>query len=197
MQESSSFFDEMLEPGDEQPREPYRNYSDWIKQENPAHLKRKASEAETFFRRTGITFNVYGEDEATERLIASLRSFAETPDCTTAAIMEPAILPLCRAIQAYGQGDYGRAADILLPIRFDYTCVGGSHAQRDLFAQLLIEAAIKAGRFELARALLSERAALRPSSGACWLKYAGVLASLDDSTGVEAAESRGRALMAQ
>ncbi len=69
MQESSGFFDEMLEQGDGQPREPYRNYSDWIKQENPAHLKRKASEAETFFRRTGITFNVYGEDEATERLI--------------------------------------------------------------------------------------------------------------------------------
>ena len=69
MQQSSSFFDEMLQPGDDEPREPYRNYKAWITQENPAHLKRKASEAETFFRRTGITFNVYGEDEATERLI--------------------------------------------------------------------------------------------------------------------------------
>ena len=69
MGEGSGFFDEMLEASGDHPREPYRNYSDWIKQENPAHLKRKASEAETFFRRTGITFNVYGEDEATERLI--------------------------------------------------------------------------------------------------------------------------------
>ncbi len=69
MQESSSFFDEMLVPGDENPRDPYRNYSKWIKQEDPAALKRKASEAETFFRRTGITFNVYGDDQATERLI--------------------------------------------------------------------------------------------------------------------------------
>ncbi|MCP5080624.1 MAG: circularly permuted type 2 ATP-grasp protein [Alphaproteobacteria bacterium] len=59
----------MLVPGDENPREPYRNYSKWIKQEDPAALKRKASEAETFFRRTGITFNVYGDDQATERLI--------------------------------------------------------------------------------------------------------------------------------
>ena len=32
-------------------------------------LRRKASEAETFFRRTGITFNVYGQAEADERLI--------------------------------------------------------------------------------------------------------------------------------
>lgn len=69
MQVGSSFFDEMLQPGDEVPREPYRDYSDWIKKEDPAGLKRKASEAETFFRRTGITFNVYGDDEATERLI--------------------------------------------------------------------------------------------------------------------------------
>ena len=57
MQQSSSFFDEMLQPGDDEPREPYRNYKTWINEENPADLKRKASEAETFFRRTGITFN--------------------------------------------------------------------------------------------------------------------------------------------
>jgi len=32
-------------------------------------LRKKSTEAERFFRRTGITFNVYGADEADERLI--------------------------------------------------------------------------------------------------------------------------------
>ena len=32
-------------------------------------MRRKAREAESFFRRTGITFNVYGAADADERLI--------------------------------------------------------------------------------------------------------------------------------
>ncbi|NNE23497.1 MAG: circularly permuted type 2 ATP-grasp protein [Rhizobiales bacterium] len=51
------------------PRAPYQRYHDWITAEDAAGLRRKSSEAETFFRRTGITFNVYGDDEAAERLI--------------------------------------------------------------------------------------------------------------------------------
>ncbi|CAN0561982.1 unnamed protein product, partial [Laminaria digitata] len=48
---------------------PYAEYHGWIEDEDLARLRRKASEAETFFRRTGITFNVYGQAEASERLI--------------------------------------------------------------------------------------------------------------------------------
>jgi len=137
-----------------------------------------------------------GRPEAARKMLASLRAFAGTPGSSAAATMEPAVLPLCQAILAFGEGDYDRTVETLLPIRFDYACVGGSHAQRDLFAQLLIEAAVKAGRFPLARALLSERAALKPSSGATWIKYAAVLTSLDDANAAAAAEQRGRELMA-
>ena len=136
-----------------------------------------------------------GRPQAARKMLASLQAFAATPGSSAAATMEPATLPLCEAILAFGEGDYARTIETLLPIRFDYACVGGSHAQRDLFAQLLIEAAIKAGRLPLARALLSERAALKPSSGATWIKTAGVLAQLDDA-GAAAAKERGRALLA-
>ncbi len=61
-------FDEMT-GGGEGPRPPYRDYCAWFGAEPIARLRRKAAEAETFFRRTGITFNVYGDAEATERLI--------------------------------------------------------------------------------------------------------------------------------
>ncbi len=50
-------------------RKPYSKYKDWIDAEDQARLRKKSSEAEEFFRRTGITFNVYGREEESERLI--------------------------------------------------------------------------------------------------------------------------------
>ncbi|MFC4293207.1 circularly permuted type 2 ATP-grasp protein [Sphingorhabdus arenilitoris] len=67
------YFDEMLQPGgsDQQPdmRAPYAGYGHWLQQENPKRIMQKAAQAEAFFRTTGITFNVYGEEDADERLI--------------------------------------------------------------------------------------------------------------------------------
>ena len=50
-------------------RPPYQDYKNWLDGEDVKRLHRKSAEAEAFFRKTGITFNVYGEDEADERLI--------------------------------------------------------------------------------------------------------------------------------
>jgi uncharacterized circularly permuted ATP-grasp superfamily protein len=68
MPERPHFFDEMHGSGAD-PRRPYARYCDWFAGEPPDRLRRKAREAETFFRRTGITFNVYNSQEADERLI--------------------------------------------------------------------------------------------------------------------------------
>ncbi len=68
MDGKTNFFDE-LGGGGEGPREPYAAYKRWFEGEDLKDLRRKSSEAETFFRRTGITFNVYGQAEADERLI--------------------------------------------------------------------------------------------------------------------------------
>ena len=50
-------------------RPPYQDYKNWLDGEDVKRLHRKSAEAEAFFRKTGITFNVYGEDKADERLI--------------------------------------------------------------------------------------------------------------------------------
>lgn len=50
-------------------RPPYQRYCDWFDKQNTRQLERKHTDAERSFRRTGITFNVYGEEEAEERLI--------------------------------------------------------------------------------------------------------------------------------
>ncbi len=62
------FFDEMGGDGSGR-RAPYAEYGAWLDGEDVQRLHRVSQEAEAFFRRTGITFNVYGEPGATERLI--------------------------------------------------------------------------------------------------------------------------------
>ncbi len=50
-------------------RNAYDRYHDWFAGQDSARLTAKSAEAEAFFRRTGITFNVYGQTDAEERLI--------------------------------------------------------------------------------------------------------------------------------
>ncbi|MDF1668188.1 MAG: circularly permuted type 2 ATP-grasp protein [Roseovarius sp.] len=61
-------FDEML-AAEGSVRAPYHAYEAWFSKQNPSRLKAKSKDAEAFFRRTGITFNVYGKEAAQERLI--------------------------------------------------------------------------------------------------------------------------------
>ena len=61
-------FDEM-QPGGSGTRQPYVDYETWLNAQEPARLNEKMRDAERVFRKTGITFNVYGEEEAAERLI--------------------------------------------------------------------------------------------------------------------------------
>jgi uncharacterized circularly permuted ATP-grasp superfamily protein len=68
MGEAPQFFDEM-DGFDGNVRAPYEAYSDWLEEMSRPALLKKSAEAQAFFRRTGITFNVYGDAEADERLI--------------------------------------------------------------------------------------------------------------------------------
>ena len=63
-----TYFDEMYTQ-DGHVRAPYNHYSNWLTDQNPKTIIQKSSEAEAFFRRTGITFNVYGKAKSQERLI--------------------------------------------------------------------------------------------------------------------------------
>ena len=61
-------FDEMSN-ADSSPRPPYQNYHDWYSQQDPARLIAKSRDAENIFRKTGITFAVYGHEDSSEKLI--------------------------------------------------------------------------------------------------------------------------------
>jgi len=75
---------------------------------------------------------------------------------------------LTMAIRAYYLGEYDFALRILRPLMNRLHFVGGSHAQRDLFAQLQIAAALKSKQYSFARALLHERTNLRPNDAQSW-----------------------------
>ncbi|RYH11412.1 circularly permuted type 2 ATP-grasp protein [Tropicimonas sp. IMCC6043] len=88
-------------------RDPYRDYYDWFAGEEPRRLRQKSAEAETVFRRTGITFNVYGQSEADERLIP----FDIVPRIISArewARLERGIHQRVRAINAFLHDIYHR-----------------------------------------------------------------------------------------
>src|SRR5690606_21564761 len=133
-----------------------------------------------------------GRDDAADRMLASMRAFARRQTPSQAPVVAEVALPACQALLAASQGAYDRAVDLLLPVRYQLWRLGGSHAQRDLFAQLLIQAALKSGRLTLARALLSERTALRPNSPRSWLLYAETLDSLRDRETAKTARQNAR-----
>lgn len=62
------FFDEMSEAAGT-PRPVYKRLAEWLAQVPPGLLASRRSQADLLFRRIGITFAVYGDKDATERLI--------------------------------------------------------------------------------------------------------------------------------
>ncbi|MBR9764391.1 MAG: circularly permuted type 2 ATP-grasp protein [Rhodobacteraceae bacterium] len=99
------FFNEM-EAGGGAARAPYAGYAQWFSGEDPRDLLRKSAEAETFFRRIGITFNVYGQKEAQERLIP----FDIVPRIISGSewrLLEKGIEQRVRALNAFLADIYG------------------------------------------------------------------------------------------
>lgn len=125
-----------------------------------------------------------------QRFLASLACFAQSDDDNAKRAREH-VLPVCTAVESFHAGDFDRTVDLLFPRKDELTAIGGSHAQRDVFHLVLLEAALRSGRFELARTLAGERVTLRPHSHGSWLKYAEALAGLGEQTA--AAEARTRA----
>lgn len=107
-----------------------------------------------------------------DELMQSLQGYAGMRGEENAQNTRDVGIPLVEAVMAHRAGQYDAVIEILLPIRYDFYRMGGSHAQRDLFAMVLIDAAIKGGRKNVASMLLSERL-LRLPTNAWTLARAG------------------------
>lgn len=118
------------------------------------------------------------DTNATGEFLASCERFAASGQGTEAEVMAEVGLPLARAVVAHRQGAYGDVVDHLFPARRRIRRIGASHAQRDVFEQLLIDAACRAGRLEEANELLADRLARRPRNRWGLRQYDAVLDAL-------------------
>lgn len=104
-----------------------------------------------------------GQEALVERRLRAMRETA-AGGREAAALYRTVGIPVVEGLVAFHRGAYDRAVDALLPARCDLWQIGGSHAQRDVVAWTLTEAALRAGRREEALALAYERLGTRPRS---------------------------------
>ncbi len=90
-----------------------------------------------------------GRFDLADELLDSMRAFATTGDNSLVTSYRAAGIALCEAMLAHRRGDHARVIELMAPVRHDMHLVGGSHAQRDVFYQMLIDSAQRAGRAEL------------------------------------------------
>lgn len=101
-------------------------------------------------------------DTAVTRLLARLHHDARQVDAPQmmARMANPG-LSAATGLAAFGEGDHRTAFLNLGRARQSMQLAGGSHAQRDVFERLTIDAAIRSGFLDEAEGILNERAAQR------------------------------------
>ncbi|MGR3512710.1 MAG: tetratricopeptide repeat protein [Paracoccaceae bacterium] len=98
--------------------------------------------------------------DAVQRLTLSVARNARAGD-DMAAVMETPGIATSKGLAAFGDANYATAFAHLKAAQVDFQAMGGSHAQRDVFERLTIEAGLRAGRLTETEALIRARTALR------------------------------------
>lgn len=96
-----------------------------------------------------------GRAAAAQRFLAALEDRAGAAAPWEKPTLADAILPACEAVLAYRRGDYARVVDLLAPQQPRIRLLGGSNAQRDLFFQILCDAATQCGRRDVAQEIIA------------------------------------------
>jgi tetratricopeptide (TPR) repeat protein len=100
-------------------------------------------------------------DAALTKLMGRMRRKALHGHDEAAAVAAHPGLAAATGLEAFGEAEYETAYLNLARARQAMPTIGGSHAQRDVFERLTIDAAIRAGYLEEASHILAERTALR------------------------------------
>lgn len=114
-----------------------------------------------------FAFVATGRSSAAGTRLAAMEAAAEGQG-TNAMMLRSVGVPIARAAQAFGDERYGEVVEHLMPVRYRAYVFGGSHAQRDIVHQTLIEAVLRNGDRALAIALSNERTSLRPHCPFSW-----------------------------
>jgi hypothetical protein len=113
-----------------------------------------------------------GRGEAAERFLGALREAAADTARWTAPAIGDVILPVCEAVLAHRRGDHAGVVELLAPRREQIRLLGGSDAQRDLFTQMLIDAAMKMSRRDIVAEVIAHETRTRALPPAARAGYA-------------------------
>ena len=113
----------------------------------------------------GMALAASGDWQAAERELERLRERGKTSRNRT---LPEVVVPLMAGLHAFARGDYAAAAMLIEPIQDRIVEVGGSHAQREVFHDTLLAAALRADLEDRATALLSKRLGKRANAGHYW-----------------------------
>jgi hypothetical protein len=110
-----------------------------------------------------MAFAAAGRPAAAARVFEAL-PHTDTSD-TSLSLPENALAPpFCEALLAFARSDHAACVEWLIHVRHIAHRCGGSLAQCDLIHLTFTEAALRARKSRLARALVAERAEKKPAS---------------------------------
>ncbi len=108
-----------------------------------------------------LALNGGQRDADADRLLIRMAKQAQRSDHDMHEVAAVAGVPAAMGLAAFRAGDYALAHLHLRDCQSDMQCIGGSHAQRDVFQRLMIEAAIRNGDWTGAEHALGQRTLAR------------------------------------
>lgn len=94
-------------------------------------------------------------------MLASIQAHAEIAKAYIQPTWTEVVLPAAQGLIAYVERDWITAANQLQSVSLRLHEIGGSHAQRDLFEQIYLDALIQSNKHHEAHELLEKRALAR------------------------------------
>ena len=110
-----------------------------------------------------MAFAAVGRPAAIARVFAALPP-TDAGNVSLSAPQDALAAPFCEALLAFARSDYAVSVEWLKRVRHIADHCGGSLAQCDLIHLTFTEAALRARKARLARALVAERSAQKPTS---------------------------------
>ena len=97
-----------------------------------------------------------GRDRELTDLIDGMETYAASDRGTLGPRYRAAAIPASRAAAAHRKGEHDEVVSLLMPARRSLWQMGGSHAQRDLFFQILADSAHHLGRTDILHILVDD-----------------------------------------
>ena len=114
--------------------------------------------------------NACNDNKAKITFIKSLNQFLHdenNKNTLLKTVKSDILLKIFKSIEHFDRNEFDEVVEVLYPIKYDLIKLGGSNAQRDIFNQILVQAALRSNsefNKKIGISLLNERKVLIPNS---------------------------------